>query len=354
MRTLVTIGVALLGAGCAESPSPPRIPGPADLDRLKAESAALVAELSARPVVTDRRELHGQTAAHRTDRERAADIAILIAQNPRLMGLRSELGAIYTRAGLGPEAREHLLFALRQEPDRSETLRWLGVSLLQDGEPGIGRTLLETAAVLAPRDPHPWRYLGLLALQDGHREVARRCFRTCTDLAARSALRGDVLSLYQLGLLAEEDGDMTKALELFRRATMVDRDHLGATHRIAALLQMRGDVQEAAEARARHARLAALDDMGLLGSTPERVRALQLAILYLSSERFEEALVEARDARRRAPDDPQAWAAEIRARHATGGVGQARRLLADALDRWPEEPILLDTVDVLDDQESGG
>lgn len=354
MRRLTTIALVLLGAGCGEAPRPPRIPGPGDLERLKAESVSLVVELSARPPLTDRRALHGQTAAHRADRERAADLAILIAQSPRHLDLRTELGAIYTRAGLGPEAREHLLFALRMEPGRSETLRWLGVSLLQDGEPGIGRTVLEAAAVLAPRNPHPWRYLGLLALGDGHREAARQCFRRCTDLAARSALRGDALSLYQLGLLAEEDGDMKKALDLFRRAMRIDRDHLGAAHRIAGLLSARGDSDAATEARALHARLAALDDMGLLGSTPDRVRALQLAIHYLASEQFEDALVEAGEARRRAPDDPQAWAVEIRARHATGGAGQARRLLADALERWPGEPILLDTVDVLDEQETGG
>jgi tetratricopeptide (TPR) repeat protein len=230
--------------------------------RGRLEEAAAVA----REVVRDRPDMtvaHEYLAQVLLERGRDAEALAVLEAARRLgaesAGLRRQLALLLAASGRAPEAVEILrplatAEALRDDP---ETLNTLGVVLSEAGRQEEARTTLERVFERDPSNPEARRNLALVALRREEWEIARReAGRALADddrdpdawnylgvalynlARPREALDAweraagldpeDFDLLYNLGLVAAEQGDSARARQALRRfAEGAPRDRYG-------------------------------------------------------------------------------------------------------------------------------
>lgn len=203
-------------------------------------------------------------------------------------GVDRELGRVYTLAAETARGAAFLVRALRSAPADGESWMWLGANRLSVGEVEDATVLLAHARELVPDDARVFAYIGETYRRSGDDRAARAAFERALELDPTG---GD--SHVALATLLEDAGELEAAREHLLAARETRPEDLRVAFRLARIARDLGREDEALEHEARHARLAALDDLGLLGlGAPAADLAAQLGIHLLTSGRYSEALVE--------------------------------------------------------------
>ena len=188
----------------------------------------------------------------------------------------------------------------------------VGVGALEAGREDLARENLERATQLIPREPAAWANLGLLDLRKNNLDEAARHLEKARALAPTS---GEIEALS--GLLAEKQGRLSAAVDHFRKAAAQDPGDLASVYALAEAVSKEGGAGSDAEYQRLMEQLLKLqpNNMPVLlqraGAAFRRQddvafratldRLAELAPAW--SARSQEALVELRDAARKAPNE---------------------------------------------------
>lgn len=140
---------------------------------------------------------------HIRARGEAGRLRRTLEMNPHDAKARADLGAILARRGRFRDARAELEQALPRVDDLPEANYYLGLCLINDGEPDRGRALVERALLLNPKfgygEPH--LRLGDFHAERGEWAQAAQEYREATDIYGSS-----VEGWYKLGQSLKEAG----------------------------------------------------------------------------------------------------------------------------------------------------
>jgi len=200
--------------------------------------------------------------------------------------------------------------------------------LLSAGHTEQARTLLDGVLAESPRLPEALRALAFLTLTENELDAARAHF---SELRAEPRYRDE--ALYYLGRIAESEGQHMQAIRSYSRVT-AGSNAVQAQLRVAHLLfNELGDQQGA---------LQHLRDFGVANPDYSSEMLVAQAEILLRMNRNDEALQLITDALEGAPDDEALHEAHVQvyliiAQHAIDreAPGDAERVLAEALDRYP-------------------
>lgn len=162
---------------------------------------------------------------------------------------------------------------LRQFPDHSRALHYLGLIAQQTGHPQEAMRLLQQSIAIEPDDPRAHNHLGQVWIALKEREAALLCFEQAVQLDPRHAdslinlanaihvrdperaieLYRRALDLapnsadaaYNLANVLNKERDADAALALYERALEIDPRHVPAHRNLGLLLEQRGRFEEA-------------------------------------------------------------------------------------------------------------
>ncbi|HSN17636.1 MAG TPA: sulfotransferase [Gammaproteobacteria bacterium] len=160
-----------------------------------------------------------------------------IAEIHRLM---SQAAAAFSRGDL-QQAAQGAARALELMPDMPDALHLLGLCFLRGGDAGRATLLLRHAALIKPADVQLLHNLGVASKDAGDIAGALGAF-------TRAVMQdpGQVESRFNLGVISEEAGDTSGAELAYRETLMRSPHHPGAAAYLAAILEQRSELDEAA------------------------------------------------------------------------------------------------------------
>ena len=193
-----------------------------------------------------------------------------IAEIHRLM---SGAAAAFSRGDL-QQAAQGAARTLELMPDMPDALHLLGLCFLHGGDVGRATLLLRHAALLKPSDVQLLHNLGIAAKDAGDLAGALGAF-------TRAVMQDptQVEARFNLGVLSEEVGDMLGAELAYRETLRRTPGHAGAAACLAAILEQRSELEEAAH----------WNGLALQPGAPDPVPVLTAAQLELRSGQAEQA-----------------------------------------------------------------
>lgn len=256
----------------------------------------------------------------------ANELEWLLERRPDHHRARLMLARLLAHVGRPADARAQAEQIPESARERADALSLRAMLLLEGGEAGAAKVLLDEALTLEPTRPE---------LVSGQARVLRAMGRadTAADLLAEAIRRWPNESglRYQLAMLIHERGDEEAALDEMRGVLAVEPDHAGALNYVGYTYADRGIRLQEAERMIRRALEQHPDDGAILDS---------LGWVLFRLGRLEEAEQALRRASERAPEESEIhfhlaevlWVAgrrdEARARY-----GDAVRLATDAKER---------------------
>jgi protein O-GlcNAc transferase len=190
-------------------------------------------------------------------------------------------GALAERGALSPALRL-LRRAVAVEPAFPEAYGNLGLCLLNLGDFAGAVVALKRVLRLGQPEPLTFVNLGTAFERLRRKDAAQRAYRTSAVLAPDFSL-----SVYNLALLAQAQGDAERAIDLFRRALALNPDDAFVHSNLVFCLAYRADygsrrrATEAVRWAERHARVPPVQ-AGSWTNTPEPGRRLRIG--YLSAD----------------------------------------------------------------------
>ena len=195
--------------------------------------------------------------------------------------LMSQAAAAFSRGDL-QQAAQGAARCLELMPDMPDALHLLGLCFLQGGDAGRATLLLRRAALLKPADVQLLHNLGVAAKDAGDIGGALGAF-------TRAVMQdpAQLESRFNLGVLSEDAGDTAGAELAYREILRRAPRHTGAAAYLAAILEQRSELEEAARWNAVALEYAARDPVAMLtaaqlalrGGQPERAAATLESLL---------------------------------------------------------------------------
>lgn len=188
---------------------------------------------------------------------------------------------------------------------------------------------LRRAAELDPSAPRPEEQIGDVYLE-------RRLYRSAAEHYAQASLKDDRAHrvLYKLGLASLRDGHLDRAVQALTRASALEPRHAETHYLLGLCLAQQGNATGAIDALER----ALAIDASMLAAREAAVP------LYASLARFPDALRQLETLARLEPERPERVAAVALALSRTGRADEAVVALARAAKRFPDNPLLLETL----------
>lgn len=140
-------------------------------------------------------------------------ISRILDQDPHNATAHAMAGEVAFEAGTCTEANRHFAAAGKESTGRVTTLLHWGECLLKNGNAGMAARRFESAAVMAPEDPHILYELALALFIDLQYDPA---------LGAVKRVPEDAKTLNLAGNIYAAQGKLTDAIASFRRATELD------------------------------------------------------------------------------------------------------------------------------------
>ncbi len=155
-----------------------------------------------------------------------------LKKDPGLIPARKLLAHIHLVQGEAQAAALQLLIILKENPQDAESLANLGVAYIALGRPEMGRKKLEEAQKTDPKNASINFNLGALYLSEKNFDAAEKAF-TKTLLLQR-----DYPGIkYQLGLLAESQGNPIKAMDFYEQELKSNPTHQKAIIKLGELYE---------------------------------------------------------------------------------------------------------------------
>jgi Flp pilus assembly protein TadD len=162
------------------------------------------------------------------------------AQAPTSTSILSELVVVAMRANQPQVAFDAANALLQLKPENPEYLYLFGAASLQNGNLGSAQRALEQYQQQRPEDFRACLALGITYLsQQGQQQNAKSQFERCLKLNPANPE-----PKYQLGLLYKSEGQVEKAIEMFREVTRVTQ-HANALRELGSLYLQSGDEKNA-------------------------------------------------------------------------------------------------------------
>lgn len=219
------------------------------------------------------------------------------------------LGVALQKEGDLRGASDQLKEAVRLAPDDVDAWGDLGNLFERQGKPEEAAACYERVIVLSPEDDRAYNNLGMVREGQGRLPEAEHCF-------AKAAALKPSMAAYsiQLGRIQAQEGHDQEARRSFEHAVALEPQS-GKPWYYLGLLDLRAGRIPQAEAHLRKA--AVLNPAGELAN-------LKLGEILEGQKRFDEAVVEYREALRRRPREGEAWLGLARIAAARGRSGEAR------------------------------
>jgi len=155
-----------------------------------------------------------------------------------------DLGLQEYQAQRNPQLEKAMAWVLKKDPEQSQALEWMGVALAnQAHDPEIAIRFLRDALKVDPR-PETEVNLGFLLAGRGRTAEAMGWFERA--LAARPNF---AIAWLRLGDARRECGDLTGAIDAYRRALEIDPAQKRASAMLVDALEAFGDTEDAARYR---------------------------------------------------------------------------------------------------------
>ncbi len=167
---------------------------------------------------------------------------------------RYMLGMIYLHQGDFDNALRELSAAVAAAPRYAEAHAALGSVLKSQKEWDRAERELRRAIALNP-DPPTYYSLAQVLRQRGSTEAATAALSEAERLRQQREQDQEASALTSVGVAKLDSGDLTSALDLFRRATIASSRYAPAHYQMGRTLQRLGRDREAADAFARAAAL---------------------------------------------------------------------------------------------------
>ena len=237
----------------------------------------------------------------------------------------SPLGPIFFQRGYFDQAAASFLLALRDNPSSAEAYYGLGSAQLNQQKIVEARQSFERAVKLHPTYPdtlaNAWNNLGLLDTREGRTDEAVRCFQE----ALRSS-PDHLIALNNLGNAYRLQKQWDKARETFQRSLVVSPE-----------IPKRITVWEWSLRRLTITARAYEYLQRALKSRPTYPEALNnLGILYLRTQRRDEAVASFEECIRVAPAFDQSYLNLARVYALEGAPEKARTILLELLKQHPD------------------
>jgi tetratricopeptide (TPR) repeat protein len=252
-----------------------------------------------------------------------------------------ELGELYARAELADRARHLLAPLLDVVPDESDVFTYLAMTFLSAGELVEGELLAREAVRLNGRSAEAFALLGQVLIQAGRDEEALLPLTQANQLNPRL-----LVPSLELARLLEESGADDRAARVLEGIARNFPYEPRAVFRLERIRRRQGRDLEADELAARHARTIEIDDLSLtkMQLPPGGVEIL-LGRHYFQTGRYEQALDELADGRRKRPSsdfDVLALALTADSHLKLGHLDRAREFLAQLQQRYPDHTLTAD------------
>ena len=185
-------------------------------------------------------------ALQRADRsdEALAELERLVAVERRPEALYT-MGIIYWHRGEPDRAVTPLRAAVAARPRYADAYEALGAVEQQRGNGRAAAAALREAARLRPDLPGPRYALGRVLRSAGRVEEAERELTVADNLRRQSARVHEALTLTSVGIAAMNSGELTRAVECFRRAIAASDIFAPAHYQLGLALQQLGMPREA-------------------------------------------------------------------------------------------------------------
>ena len=151
--------------------------------------------------------------------------------NPESAEARSMLGLSYAMRLNAGKAIEHIERAIALEPENGEHYMLLGKAHMLLTDDDGARAAYERAIELGLKRGKPYYDLGIISDRENRLDDARAFFEKAVETAPQLAPSCDL----RLGIIAEKEGDASRAIDLYERALRGDSDLTTAHYRIAKL-----------------------------------------------------------------------------------------------------------------------
>lgn len=160
---------------------------------------------------------------------------------PRLVSLIVVLVLTLAAGGCGGDSSAPPTAATSATVDPAvELLLSTGLDQLETGDQAAAETTFDTVLTLEPDNSYAHYNLGLIAQDRGDLDAARASYERALDTDATF-----VPALYNLGILTEKE-DLQAAVDLYRRAVAADASFAPAHMRLGFALTHLGEDEEAA------------------------------------------------------------------------------------------------------------
>lgn len=166
-----------------------------------------------------------------------------------------QLGVLYWQQGDAGRAVSELRAAVAGEPGYADAYYTLGAVLADRGDPGGAERALRQAIALRPDLAGAYDTLGRVLRQAGREQAAATAFADAEGIRRRLRLEQEAGVWTAVGSQRLAAGDLTGALDQFRRATAVFDGYAPAHYQTGIVLRRLGEPEAARGAFARAAQL---------------------------------------------------------------------------------------------------
>src|SRR5277367_5417520 len=241
-------------------------------------------------------------------------------------------GVAMFQHGYLEQAAASFLQVIAAKPEEPEAYYNLGTLYLRKNILPDARRYLEQALKLRPDHPEAWNNLGMVAAQEGQSDEAIRDFQKSLEL--RPAY---VTALLNLGNFYRRQGAVQEAEKLLSRALEIEADNAETNYSLGMLYARQNQLNRAADYLARAVSLR-----------PDYHDALNnLGVLFVRQERYPEAKEKFETCIKLAPNYDQAYLNLARLYVALNDKTKAKEVLQALLRQQPQHKLAQQALEML-------
>src|SRR5277367_764810 len=241
-------------------------------------------------------------------------------------------GVAMFQHGYLEQAAASFLQVIAAKPEEPEAYYNLGTLYLRKNILPDARRYLEQALKLRPDHPEAWNNLGMVAAQEGQSDEAIRDFQKSLEL--RPAY---VTALLNLGNFYRRQGAVEEAEKLLSRALEIEADNAETNYSLGMLYARQNQLNRAADYLARAVSLR-----------PDYHDALNnLGVLFVRQERYPEAKEKFETCIKLAPNYDQAYLNLARLYVALNDKTKAKEVLQALLRQQPQHKLAQQALEML-------